>query len=122
MGTSSQYAKPVKTRIYVIAIALIGLALRLFNLGTPKGFVFDELYYVDGARDYLAHGVEVSGDAPEFVVHPPVGKWLLHSLDWRLIVFHLKVLLRAHMVQGKQRLSRCDLKSAPWSFLKHHIV
>jgi dolichyl-phosphate-mannose--protein O-mannosyl transferase len=67
----------VKTRIYVGAIALASLALRLFHLGTPKGFVFDEVYYVDGARDYLAHGVEVSEKSPEFVVHPPVGKWLI---------------------------------------------
>jgi dolichyl-phosphate-mannose--protein O-mannosyl transferase len=67
----------VKTRIYVGAITVISLALRLFNLGTPKGFVFDEVYYVDGARDYLAHGVEITGDDPEFVVHPPVGKWLI---------------------------------------------
>ena len=67
----------MKTRIYVGAIALVSLALRLFHLGTPKGFVFDEVYYVDGARDYLAHGVEVTGQEPEFVVHPPVGKWLI---------------------------------------------
>ena len=67
----------MKTRIYVGAIALVSLALRLFNLGTPKGFVFDEVYYVDGARDYLAHGVEISGADPEFVVHPPIGKWLI---------------------------------------------
>ncbi|MFM2364791.1 MAG: hypothetical protein RLY79_460 [Actinomycetota bacterium] len=67
----------MKTRIYVGAITLVSLALRLFHLGTPKGFVFDEVYYVDGARDYLAHGVEVTGQEPEFVVHPPVGKWLI---------------------------------------------
>lgn len=67
----------MKTRIYVGAIALAALALRLLHLGTPKGFVFDEVYYVDGARDYLAHGVEVTGQGPEFVVHPPVGKWLI---------------------------------------------
>ena len=67
----------MKTRIYVGAIALVGLALRLLHLGTPKGFVFDEVYYVDGARDYLAGGVEVAGNEPEFVVHPPVGKWLI---------------------------------------------
>ena len=67
----------MKTRIYVGAITLVSLAFRLFNLGTPKGFVFDEVYYVDGARDYLAHGVEISGDDPEFVVHPPIGKWLI---------------------------------------------
>jgi dolichyl-phosphate-mannose--protein O-mannosyl transferase len=67
----------VKTRIGVGAIALFALVLRLLNLGTPKGFIFDEVYYVDGARDYLAHGVEVTGSEPEFVVHPPVGKWLI---------------------------------------------
>jgi dolichyl-phosphate-mannose--protein O-mannosyl transferase len=67
----------VKTRIGVGAIALFALLLRLLNLGTPKGFIFDEVYYVDGARDYLKYGVEVTGTDPEFVVHPPVGKWLI---------------------------------------------
>jgi len=67
----------VKTRICVGAIALFALILRLLNLGTPKGFIFDEVYYVDGARDYLKYGVEVTGVDPEFVVHPPVGKWLI---------------------------------------------
>jgi len=56
---------------------LIALVLRLLNLGTPKGFIFDEVYYVDGARDYLKYGVEVTGATPEFVVHPPIGKWLI---------------------------------------------
>ena len=67
----------MKTRIGVAAIALFALILRLLNLGTPKGFIFDEVYYVDGARDYLKYGVEVTGAEPEFVVHPPVGKWLI---------------------------------------------
>jgi len=67
----------VKTRIGVAAIALFALALRLINLDRPKGFVFDEVYYVDGARDYLAYGVEVDKNSPEFIVHPPVGKWLI---------------------------------------------
>ena len=67
----------MKTRIGVGAIALFAILLRLLNLGTPKGFIFDEVYYVDGARDYLKYGVEVTGADPEFVVHPPVGKWLI---------------------------------------------
>ena len=67
----------MKTRISVGAIALFALFLRLLNLGTPKGFIFDEVYYVDGARDFLKYGVEVTGAAPEFVVHPPVGKWII---------------------------------------------
>lgn len=67
----------MKTRIGVGAIVLFALLLRLLNLGTPKGFIFDEVYYVDGARDYLKYGVEVTGSDPEFIVHPPVGKWLI---------------------------------------------
>jgi dolichyl-phosphate-mannose--protein O-mannosyl transferase len=62
-----------------ILIAIASLAIRLINLATPKGFVFDEVYYVDGARDFLKYGVEVAGSKPEFIVHPPVGKWLIAS-------------------------------------------
>lgn len=60
-----------------IVIAILSFALRLFHLGLPKGLVFDEVYYVDGARDFLHYGVEVTGANPEFVVHPPVGKWCI---------------------------------------------
>ena len=60
-----------------ILIAIGAFFLRVINLGNPKGFVFDEVYYVDGARDYLRYGVEVAGSKPEFVVHPPVGKWCI---------------------------------------------
>lgn len=60
-----------------ILIAVVSFFLRVINLGTPKGFVFDEVYYVDGARDLLKYGVEVEGSKPEFVVHPPIGKWCI---------------------------------------------
>ena len=60
-----------------ILIALASFFLRVLNLGTIKTFIFDEVYYVDGARDLLKYGVEVSGNEPEFIVHPPVGKWLI---------------------------------------------
>ena len=62
-----------------ILIALASFVLRIINLGLPKGFVFDEVYYVDGARDLLKYGVEIDGANPEFIVHPPVGKWLIAS-------------------------------------------
>lgn len=73
----------------------MAFVLRIFNLGTPKGLVFDEVYYVDGARDYLKYGVELTDGNPEFVVHPPVGKWLIaagirlfgdHEFGWRIAV------------------------------------
>ena len=60
-----------------IIIAIAGFILRITNLSRPHGLVFDEIYYVDGAKDYLKYGVEMSGNGPEFIVHPPVGKWLI---------------------------------------------
>lgn len=93
-----------------ILIAIASLALRLINLSTPKGLVFDEVYYVDGARDFLKYGVEISGDKPEFIVHPPIGKWLIASgmklfgdneFGWRFataIVGTLLILLFARFV------------------------
>ena len=60
-----------------LLIALASFVLRLMNLGSTKGYIFDEVYYVDGARDLLKYGVEVTGTNPEFIVHPPVGKWLI---------------------------------------------
>lgn len=78
-----------------LVITFLAFLMRVLNLGTPKGLVFDEIYYVDGARDYLKYGVELTKGAPEFVVHPPVGKWLIaigiklfgnHEFGWRIAV------------------------------------
>lgn len=77
----------------IYLIALIAFAMRLFRLDQPKGFIFDELYYVNGAQDFLKYGVEVDGLKPEFIVHPPVGKWAIalgiklfgdHEFGWRI--------------------------------------
>jgi dolichyl-phosphate-mannose--protein O-mannosyl transferase len=62
-----------------LVIALGSFLLRIFDIATIKSLIFDEIYYVDGARDFLKYGVEVSGSQPEFVVHPPVGKWMIAS-------------------------------------------
>ena len=62
-----------------VLIALASFFLRIFNLASIKSMIFDEVYYVDGARDLIKYGVEVTGADPEFVVHPPVGKWLIAS-------------------------------------------
>lgn len=76
-----------------LVIAALSFLLRLWDLASIKSFIFDEVYYVDGARDLLKYGVEVSGSKPEFVVHPPVGKWMIASgiklfgdnpLGWRI--------------------------------------
>lgn len=93
-----------------ILIAIASLVLRLVNLGSTKGFIFDEVYYVDGARDLLKFGVEVSGSNPEFVVHPPVGKWLIaggiaifgdNEFGWRFataLIGTLLILIFARLV------------------------
>ena len=75
-----------------VLIAIASFLLRIFNIASIKSLIFDEIYYVDGARDLLKYGVEVTGKNPEFVVHPPVGKWLIgagikifgdNPLGWR---------------------------------------
>ena len=64
-------------RLILGLILLVTALIRFWNLGTPDKLVFDEVYYVDGAKDYLNIGVETTKGAAEFVVHPPVGKWLI---------------------------------------------
>jgi dolichyl-phosphate-mannose--protein O-mannosyl transferase len=54
-----------------LLVAVAG-TLRFHGLGVPERIYFDEVYYANQARDVLAQGVE-----REFVVHPPVGKWLI---------------------------------------------
>ena len=85
--------RAVRERMSLIGILLFSAILRLWNLSSPKGFVFDEVYYVDGARDYLKYFVEMDKSKAEFVVHPPIGKWLIalgikvfgdHEFGWRI--------------------------------------
>jgi dolichyl-phosphate-mannose--protein O-mannosyl transferase len=60
-------------------IVTIAAILRLVGLDRPRSYIFDEVYYPTDAWDMLQHGVEwdekVNG--PAYVVHPPLGKWLI---------------------------------------------
>lgn len=77
-----------------IAVTLLAAVLRFWNLGTPQALVFDETYYVKDAWTLLANGyesawpeganedfnrgdTEVFSDDPAYVVHPPLGKWMI---------------------------------------------
>jgi dolichyl-phosphate-mannose--protein O-mannosyl transferase len=62
-----------------LGFGALGLLLRLWNLASPKGFIFDEVYYAKNANSLLLHGVELDPKtkAAEFIVHPPIGKWLI---------------------------------------------
>lgn len=78
-----------------IGVALLAFALRLWHLGTPREFEFDETYYAKDAwslahfgyvRSYVSDANarildgKVTGnwkDDPSMIVHPEVGKWLI---------------------------------------------
>ena len=61
------------------ALGLFALIFRLWHLQFPTGLVFDEVYYAQNGYSLLHHGVELDGvkNSAEFVVHPPIGKWLI---------------------------------------------
>ncbi len=78
-----------------VAVTLLALFLRLWQLGRPNAFMFDETYYAKDAwslahfgyvRSYQSGADEqilaghVDGlwtDTPSLIVHPEVGKWLI---------------------------------------------
>ncbi|HET8878906.1 MAG TPA: phospholipid carrier-dependent glycosyltransferase [Arthrobacter sp.] len=79
--------------------AILGGVLRFVRLDSPHNLVFDETYYVKDAYSYLVSGYErawpdkandsfIAGnpgillDSPEYVVHPPVGKWMIAAGMW----------------------------------------
>ncbi|MFF0367042.1 dolichyl-phosphate-mannose--protein mannosyltransferase [Micromonospora sp. NPDC005087] len=65
----------------VVAIAAI---LRFVGLSSPKGKIFDETYYAKDAYGLISRGVEwnYKDNAPSYVVHPPLGKWLIGLGEW----------------------------------------
>lgn len=66
-------------RRWLVLILGFSASVRFINLGRPDELVFDEIYYVDGAKDFLKYAVEVENGKSEFIVHPPVGKWIIAS-------------------------------------------
>ena len=77
-----------------LVMAVLGGVLRFVRLGEPGSLVFDETYYVKDAYSLLQSGYEREWpedandsfnagapqsplDGPEYVVHPPVGKWMI---------------------------------------------
>jgi dolichyl-phosphate-mannose-protein mannosyltransferase len=99
-----------------LVVAAVGGFLRFWQLGRPKTLIFDETYYVKQAYSMLRYGYErrvsaglktpdvlfargtpnVFGPDGDFVVHPPVGKWVIavgeqifgatSSFGWRFSV------------------------------------
>ncbi|NPC97394.1 phospholipid carrier-dependent glycosyltransferase [Nocardioides sp. zg-DK7169] len=83
-----------------LGVALLALVLRLWHLGTPREFAFDETYYakdawsllnngyvrtyVDDADEKILDGTTTGlwTDDPSMIVHPDVGKWLIALGEW----------------------------------------
>ncbi|GAA2000724.1 dolichyl-phosphate-mannose--protein mannosyltransferase [Brevibacterium samyangense] len=82
-------------------VALVGGLLRFIRLGFPGTLVFDETYYVKDGWTLVHNGYEsewpeepnpefeagntdIFLDDPSYVVHPPLGKWLI---GWGMQVF-----------------------------------
>jgi dolichyl-phosphate-mannose-protein mannosyltransferase len=115
---------------WVGALSVTALAgfLRFWNLGKPHAFVFDETYYAKDAYALLQNGYEqdyiekadeqllrgnldVFADTASYVVHPPLGKWIIAAgehffgmdpFGWRVaiaVLGTLSVLLLARLVR-----------------------
>ncbi|MFF0150287.1 dolichyl-phosphate-mannose--protein mannosyltransferase [Micromonospora sp. NPDC005203] len=65
----------------VVAIAAI---LRFVGLSSIKGKIFDETYYAKDGYGLISRGVEwnYKDNGPSYVVHPPLGKWLIGLGEW----------------------------------------
>ena len=82
-------------------VAVVGGFFRFWHLDRRTSLVFDETYYVKQGYSYLKMATScVSGPAsrrdpkftkgtstsssstPDFVVHPPVGKWMIAFGEW----------------------------------------
>lgn len=115
-----------------LGVTVLAGFLRFWQLGKPKEFVFDETYYAKDAYGLLTYGYEqdfidkadtkiLNGNLdvfttdPSFVVHPPLGKWIIASgeqlfgfnpFGWRVavaILGTLSVLLVARIVRRMTR-------------------
>jgi len=119
-----------------LALGLLALFLRLWRLGTPREFQFDETYYAKDAwslvnngyvRGYVedANDQVLSGttdglwtDGPSMIVHPEVGKWLiglgekafgLDPFGWRVASAVVGSLMVVVMVRLARRMTGSTL-------------
>jgi dolichyl-phosphate-mannose--protein O-mannosyl transferase len=65
-------------------VVVVAAALRFGGLAHPPGKVFDETYYAREAYGLLDKGVEwnYKDNVAGYVVHPPLGKWLVAIGEW----------------------------------------
>ncbi|MGN9915733.1 dolichyl-phosphate-mannose--protein mannosyltransferase [Micromonospora palomenae] len=74
----------VNSWIATAVVVVIAAILRLLGLSSPKGKIFDEIYYARDGYGLIDKGVEwnYKDNGPSYVVHPPLGKWLIGFGEW----------------------------------------
>ncbi len=119
-----------------VAVTLLAAFLRLWDLGRPRAFLFDETYYAKDAWSLIHHGyvqgyVDKANDeilaghttdlwtgAPSMVVHPELGKWLiglgesvfgLTPFGWRVASAIVGALMVMVMIRLARRVTRSTL-------------
>ena len=121
--------------LVTLIIGAIAFVIRFANLGYPNKLVFDETYYAKDAYSLLKFGyerdwpsdanskiitgnVDVMKDTPAFVVHPPLGKWLIaggeqlfgmNSFGWRFASLIFGTLLIMITIRLVRRVSKSTL-------------
>jgi dolichyl-phosphate-mannose--protein O-mannosyl transferase len=121
--------------LVTLVIGAIAFGLRVVRLGYPNKLVFDETYYAKDAYSLLQHGYErswpsdadarvtagtpdIMNQQPSFIVHPPVGKWLIaggeqlfgmNSFGWRFASLVFGTLLVVVTIRLVRRVSRSTL-------------
>jgi dolichyl-phosphate-mannose--protein O-mannosyl transferase len=127
-----------------LAVMVLAAALRLWNLGSPHRLVFDETYYVKDAWTLFNNGYESSWpdkanplfeagqtqiftSDPAFVVHPPLGKWLIalgmaatgpdSSWGWRISTALIGILAVALLMVIAKKLFGSTLLATISGFL-----
>ncbi len=114
-----------------LLVTLLAALTRLPNLGKPGALVFDETYYVKQGYTLLMAGfdadwpdepnaqfeagnMDIYLDQPSYVVHPPVGKWMIaagmrlggpeNPFSWRLATAIVGILAVFLIARGARRL------------------
>jgi dolichyl-phosphate-mannose-protein mannosyltransferase len=93
LSTLDNWLDPYSWLVTAVITVIAGI-LRFQGLADVKGYIFDEVYYPTDAWDMLQHAVEWDPEhnGPAYVVHPPLGKWLIalgekafgnHEFGWR---------------------------------------
>src|SRR3954469_14737308 len=117
-------------------ITLLALFLRLWHLGRPHAFLFDETYYAKDAWSLWHHGYvtgyvdnansrilsgrlnDLFTTSPSMVVHPEVGKWLIglgehffgmNPFGWRVASAVVGALMVAVMIRRARRVTGSTL-------------